>query len=78
MEVNEYGSHFLVKLQTGKFLVYEDENVIAFHDLDPQAPTHVLIIPKMHIGSAMEINMKIVELLDTSTRLRQKYQRIST
>ena len=29
--------------------VYEDENVIAFHDLDPQAPTHVLIIPKMHI-----------------------------
>ena len=36
--------------------VYEDKNVIAFHDLDPQAPTHVLIIPKMHIGSAMEIN----------------------
>ncbi len=35
--------------------VYEDENVIAFHDLDPQAPTHVLIIPKTHIGSAMEI-----------------------
>ncbi len=32
------------------------KNVIAFHDLDPQAPTHVLIIPKMHIGSAMEIN----------------------
>ena len=36
--------------------VYEDENVIAFHDLDPQAPTHVLIIQKMHIDSAMEIN----------------------
>ena len=51
--------------------VYEDENVIAFHDLDPQAPTHVLIIPKMHIGSAMR---KIVESSDISTRLRQKYQ----
>ena len=54
--------------------VYEDENVIAFHDLDPQAPTHVLIIPKMHIGSAMEINEEIVESSDISTRLRQKYQ----
>lgn len=38
--------------------VYEDENVIAFHDLDPQAPTHVLIIPKKHIGSAMEIDQQ--------------------
>lgn len=38
--------------------VYEDEDVIAFHDLDPQAPTHVLIIPRVHIGSAMEINQE--------------------
>lgn len=37
-------------------IVYEDDDVIAFHDLDPQAPTHVLIIPKKHIGSAMEID----------------------
>ena len=35
--------------------VYEDENVLAFYDLDPQAPVHVLIIPKMHITSAAEI-----------------------
>lgn len=32
-------------------VVYEDETVIAFRDLNPQAPTHVLIIPKKHIES---------------------------
>ena len=36
--------------------VYEDETVVAFNDLEPQAPTHILIIPKMHIASAEEIN----------------------
>ena len=35
--------------------VYEDELILAFRDLDPQAPTHVLIIPKEHIASANEI-----------------------
>ncbi|RKJ40631.1 histidine triad nucleotide-binding protein [Acutalibacter sp. 1XD8-33] len=35
--------------------VYEDETVLAFRDLDPQAPTHVLLIPKEHIASAAEI-----------------------
>ncbi len=31
--------------------VYEDDQVIAFHDINPQAPTHVLIIPRKHIAS---------------------------
>ncbi|MDO4459875.1 MAG: histidine triad nucleotide-binding protein [Clostridia bacterium] len=35
---------------------YEDDKVLAFYDLDPQAPTHVLIIPKEHIASANDIN----------------------
>jgi histidine triad (HIT) family protein len=34
---------------------YEDDQVLAFFDLDPQAPTHILLIPKAHIGSALEI-----------------------
>ena len=38
--------------------IYEDEEFIAFNDLDPQAPVHVLIIPKVHIKSADEINNK--------------------
>ena len=32
-------------------VVYEDEKVIAFRDLDPQAPTHVLVIPKCHYAN---------------------------
>lgn len=35
--------------------VYEDDKVLAFYDLDPQAPVHVLLIPKQHISSANEI-----------------------
>lgn len=36
--------------------VYEDENVFAFRDIAPQAPVHVLIVPKAHIESADAIN----------------------
>ena len=36
--------------------VYEDELVYAFRDINPQAPTHILVIPKAHIGSVAEIN----------------------
>ena len=36
--------------------VYEDDRVCAFYDLDPQAPVHVLIIPKKHISSIMELD----------------------
>ena len=35
--------------------VYEDELVYAFRDIAPQAPTHILVIPKAHIGSVAEI-----------------------
>lgn len=36
--------------------VYEDEKVLAFRDINPQAPVHILVIPKQHIASAAEIN----------------------
>ena len=36
--------------------VYEDEHVLAFYDLDPQAPTHILVIPKAHIPSCGAID----------------------
>lgn len=35
--------------------VYEDDLCLAFHDIDPQAPTHFLVIPKAHIASVAEI-----------------------
>lgn len=36
--------------------VYEDDLVYAFLDIEPQAPTHIIIIPKEHIASANELN----------------------
>ena len=36
--------------------VYEDDTVLAFHDIAPQMPVHVIVIPKMHIASAAEVN----------------------
>ncbi len=35
--------------------VYEDEAVYAFLDIDPQAPTHIVVVPKQHIASANEL-----------------------
>jgi len=35
--------------------VYEDETVLAFRDIAPMAPTHILVIPKSHIGSVAEL-----------------------
>lgn len=36
-------------------LIYEDDKVVAFNDLNPQAPTHVLIIPKKHIAKIADV-----------------------
>jgi len=38
--------------------VYEDELCLAFYDIDPQAPTHFLVIPKAHIGSVSEVSQE--------------------
>ena len=35
--------------------VYEDERILAFRDIAPMAPTHILVIPKAHIGSVAEV-----------------------
>lgn len=36
-------------------VVYEDEHVLAFNDIDPKAPTHILVVPKKHIATLNEI-----------------------
>ncbi len=35
--------------------VYEDDTIFAFRDINPQAPTHILIVPKKHIACAAEL-----------------------
>lgn len=42
--------------------VYEDDTIIAFNDINPIAPIHILVVPKVHIESLMELEDK--ELLN--------------
>jgi histidine triad (HIT) family protein len=37
-------------------VVYQDEHVTAFRDLNPQAPTHILIVPNTHVASIAELD----------------------
>ena len=43
--------------------VYEDEQVLAFKDIDAQAPVHILVIPKKHIGSVLEVKPEDAQLI---------------
>lgn len=36
-------------------LIYESENIVAFKDLNPQAPVHILVVPKQHIANMNEV-----------------------
>ena len=43
--------------------VYEDDRILCFHDVDPQAPVHVLIIPKKHIPSLDDLQEEDADLI---------------
>ena len=43
--------------------LYEDERVYAFRDIDPQAPQHVLIIPRRHVETLLDLNADDNELV---------------
>ena len=57
--------------------VYEDEKVLAFKDIDPQAPFHVLIIPKEHIPSAAAIDQNnsdiVAYIFEIAARLAKEH-----
>jgi len=38
--------------------LYEDDKCLAFYDIDPQAPVHFLVVPKMHLASVSSVNSK--------------------
>ena len=45
----------IVAREIASDFVYEDDDVVAFNDISPQAPTHVLIIPKRHVATVNEV-----------------------
>ncbi|MGI6532099.1 MAG: histidine triad nucleotide-binding protein [Bacillota bacterium] len=44
-------------------IVYEDDLVVAFRDIDPQAPVHILVIPKKHISTVLTLTHEDKELV---------------
>ncbi|OAB43114.1 histidine triad nucleotide-binding protein [Paenibacillus antarcticus] len=52
--------------------VYENENIVAFHDIQPAAPTHVLIIPKVHIASMNEVSPENMPIIAEIHQVAQK------
>jgi histidine triad (HIT) family protein len=53
-------------------IVYEDERVLAFEDINPQAPIHVLVIPKKHISTSLEIKNEDNELIGYMFQIANK------
>lgn len=45
----------IAKKEIPSTVVYEDDQVVAFRDINPQAPVHVLVIPRKHIPSLLEM-----------------------
>ncbi len=45
----------IAKKEMQSDIVYEDDDVVAFNDIDPKAPVHILIIPKLHIQTLNDI-----------------------
>ena len=53
-------------------IVYEDQNVLAFKDISPQAPVHLLVIPKKHIASINEAGVEDEQLIGKMILAAQK------
>ncbi len=53
-------------------IVYEDDEVMAFRDINPQAPVHVLIIPKINIATVNDIQPDQAELIGKLVLAAQK------
>ena len=45
----------IIKREIPASIVYEDDAVLAFNDINPQGPTHVLVVPKRHIASLNDL-----------------------
>lgn len=53
-------------------MVYEDEHVIVFHDIAPKAPTHLLLVPKAHIPTMMDVTDAQMSVIAHMHKVAQK------
>lgn len=62
------------KIPCGK--VYEDEQVLAFDDIHPMAPVHVIIIPKKHVSTLLDVDVKKIDIAGNLIAAAQKVAQI--
>ena len=59
-------------------VVFENDELFAFHDISPQAPVHVLIIPKKHFGNLNEVtepdSLVLSQMLQTAQSLAKQFK----
>jgi histidine triad (HIT) family protein len=53
-------------------IVYEDDDILAFRDINPQAPVHILVIPKVEISTTNDIQPAQAELIGKMVLAAQK------
>lgn len=53
----------IIKKEIPSEIVYEDERVIAFKDVNPAAPIHILVVPKKHIVNLLEVSKEDSDLI---------------
>jgi histidine triad (HIT) family protein len=56
--------------------VYEDDNVLAFDDIHPMAPVHVIVIPKQHISTLLDVDTDTAHVMNLLTKAVQEIARI--
>lgn len=56
-------------------IAYEDEEILAFHDIHPRSPTHLLMIPKLHIPSMADLTSEHAALMGRMMVLAQDLAR---
>lgn len=69
----------IIKKEIPADIVFESENVLAFKDINPQAPVHILIIPKIEIPRISDLDMKkhgylLTEIFDVANKLAKDFQ----
>ncbi len=65
----------IVRREIPAGLVYEDDRILAFNDIDPKAPTHVLVVPKRHIESLDVLTESDDPLVGAMTRVAARVAR---
>ncbi|MCK4816520.1 histidine triad nucleotide-binding protein [bacterium] len=51
----------IIKKEIPSSIIYEDDKVLAFNDIDPRAPIHILVIPKQHVDTVDQLtDMSVV------------------